>query len=93
MTVSDWINLAIAIGTVGSCIVAVWLAYDSKRKKLDCVFVWREEENYKVIVSDRFYAWLAGFGSKAKIISPSWVVEDFKTYINKIQAIYEEDEK
>ena len=51
MTVSDWINLAIAIGTVGSCIVAVWLAYDSKRKKLDCVFVWREEENYNPVLS------------------------------------------
>ncbi|MGN0628252.1 MAG: helix-turn-helix transcriptional regulator [Oscillospiraceae bacterium] len=47
----------------------------------------------KVIVSNRFYAWLAGFGSKAKIISPSWVVEGFKEYINKIQVIYEEDEK
>ena len=47
----------------------------------------------KVIVSDRFYAWLAGFGSKAKIISPSWVVEGFKEYINKIQAIYDDEEK
>lgn len=46
LTISDWINLAIAIGTVGSCVVAIWLAYDSKRKKLDCVFVWREKEYY-----------------------------------------------
>lgn len=46
MTISDWINLAIAIGTVGSCVVAIWLAYDSKREKLECVFVWRKKENY-----------------------------------------------
>ena len=43
---NDWINIITAIGTIGSCVVAIWLAYDSKRKKLDCVFVWRREENY-----------------------------------------------
>lgn len=51
MNISDWINLATAIGTIGSCIVAIWLAYDSKRKKLECVFVWRKEENYNPILS------------------------------------------
>lgn len=43
---NDWINIITAIGTIGSCIVAIWLAYDSKRKKLDCVFIWRREESY-----------------------------------------------
>ncbi len=51
MAVSDLINSAIAVGTIISSVVALWLAYDSKRKKLDCVFIWREKEKYTPILS------------------------------------------
>ena len=51
MVISDYINFAIAVGTVSSCIIALWLAYDSKRKKLDCVFMWGEKGKYAPILS------------------------------------------
>ena len=42
-----------------------------------------------VSVSEQFYGWLCGLGSKAKIVSPENVREDFKAYLFKIQQLYD----
>ena len=42
-----------------------------------------------VSVSDQFYGWLCGLGSKVRIESPASVSEDFKVYLSKIQRLYE----
>ena len=42
-----------------------------------------------VETSNKFFAWVCGFGKKAKIISPPEVVEDFKMFLNTIQKIYQ----
>lgn len=51
-----------------------------------------DEKHFKVtttvVVSDQFFGWLCGFGNKVKIISPSPIVEDFKKYLTKINALY-----
>ena len=41
-----------------------------------------------VDVSDQFFAWLCGFGRKAKIMSPGPVVEQFQEYLDKIREMY-----
>ena len=43
-----------------------------------------------IAVSDQFFAWIFGFGKKAKIIEPSDVVNSFRTYLNDVKAIYDE---
>ena len=42
-----------------------------------------------VSVSEQFYGWLCGLGSKVRIESPASVSEDFKAYLSKIQRLYE----
>ena len=42
----------------------------------------------EVAVSDQFFAWICGFGTKAKIISPDKVVKQFTQYIGNIQNEY-----
>ena len=42
-----------------------------------------------VSVSEQFYGWLCGLGSKVKILSPDNVREDFRAYIFKIQRLYD----
>jgi len=42
-----------------------------------------------VSVSEQFYGWLCGLGSKVKIVSPDNVREDFRAYIFKIQRLYD----
>lgn len=39
-------------------------------------------------VSDQFFAWVCGFGKKAKITYPESVLTAFKDFLNKIQSIY-----
>ena len=50
------------------------------------------EKHFKVRtfieVSDQFFAWVCGFGKKAKITYPESVVTAFKEFLNKIQSIY-----
>ena len=41
-----------------------------------------------VAVSDQFYAWVCGFGTKAQIISPAKVAKDFKQYLSDIANQY-----
>ncbi len=54
----------------------------------------REDERHfsvtaKVEISDQFFGWILGFGRRAKIIYPDDVAEQFKTYLDKIRAMYE----
>ena len=47
MCISDWINLASAVGTVGATIVALWLALREGQKRVDATFVWESATNYQ----------------------------------------------
>lgn len=41
-----------------------------------------------VEISDQFFSWVCGFGSKAKITYPEKVVSEFKEYLDKIRDMY-----
>lgn len=45
----------------------------------------------EVEISDMFYAWVCGFGRRAKILGPPQVVEGMRDFVNKISTMYEED--
>jgi hypothetical protein len=36
-----------------------------------------------------FFGWLCGFGNKAKLLSPSPVIEEFEKHLSKIQGLYQ----
>ncbi len=46
--------------------------------------------NAKVCISNQFFAWVCGFGKRAKIISPPVVVDKFKDYIKGISGMYDQ---
>ena len=53
----------------------------------------RDGENHFVVttnvaVSDQFYAWICGFGTKAKIVAPEKVAKAFWKYLADIQKQY-----
>ena len=41
-----------------------------------------------VTVSDQFYAWVCGFGKKAKIIAPAQVAADYNAHLSAILSQY-----
>ena len=41
-----------------------------------------------VEISDQFFGWICGFGTKAQLLSPSTVVNDFTSYLERIQNKY-----
>ena len=41
-----------------------------------------------VDVSDQFFAWICGFGRRAKIVSPEPIVKKFEEFLDKIREIY-----
>ena len=41
-----------------------------------------------IAVSEQFYAWICGFGTKAKIVAPGKVVQNFKNYLSDIANQY-----
>ena len=43
----------------------------------------------EVEISDMFYAWVAGFGRRAKIIDPPHVVEGMREFVSKVAEMYE----
>lgn len=45
----------------------------------------------EVEISDMFYAWVCGFGRRAKILEPPQVVEGMREFVHKISAMYEEN--
>ena len=42
-----------------------------------------------VVVSPQFFAWVCGFGNRAKILEPEHVVADMKAHLWKISSLYE----
>ena len=46
----------------------------------------------EVMVSPLFYGWLASFGPRVKLLSPSPVVEEFRRSVAAIAALYEPDQ-
>ena len=42
----------------------------------------------KVEISDQFFGWLLGFGRKAKLLYPDDVLEQFRTYLDRIREMY-----
>lgn len=40
-------------------------------------------------VSDQFFAWVAGFGKRAKITAPESVVQKYKDFLDKIRNMYD----
>ena len=41
-----------------------------------------------VEISDQFFGWLLGFGRKAKLLYPDDVLEQFRTYMDRIREMY-----
>lgn len=41
-----------------------------------------------IAVSPQFFGWLCGFGTKAKLMGPDDVVDQFRAYIDKIREMY-----
>lgn len=41
-----------------------------------------------VEISDQFFGWLCGFGTKAKLFSPYTVVNDFTSYLERIHLLH-----
>jgi predicted DNA-binding transcriptional regulator YafY len=41
-----------------------------------------------VEISPMFFGWLSGFANKAKILSPSSVIEEYEKHLSKIQDLY-----
>ena len=41
-----------------------------------------------VEISDQFFAWVCGFGKRAKIVEPPAAVEKFAAYLDKIREMY-----
>lgn len=45
-----------------------------------------------VVVSPQFFAWVLGFGKKAKILGPERVVNQLKDHIDQIRQLYQDTE-
>lgn len=43
-----------------------------------------------VIVSPQFFAWVLGFGSRARVLEPESVVDELRAYLHQVSALYEE---
>lgn len=46
----------------------------------------------KVSVSKQLYGWICGLGNQVKILSPDWVVDDFKQHLDKMLLLYNEQQ-
>ena len=50
MDISNWINLASAIGTIGATTVALWLALRDTGRHVDGTFIWEAASSYLPIL-------------------------------------------
>ena len=41
-----------------------------------------------IAVSDQFFGWLCGLGTKAQIVSPDSVVDKFSSYLDNLRKMY-----
>ena len=58
------------------------------------VFYRPDDEKHFVVtadveISNQFFAWVCGFGKRAKIINPPDVVEDMKKFLDSIGGLYD----
>lgn len=64
------------------------------RLGLDSMIIPDDSEHFTVsadvVVSPQFFAWVSGFGTKAKIISPSHVVGKMREHSSSVAAMYGE---
>ena len=60
--------------------------YGVKYEKVDDTHFTAQAE---VEISDMFYAWVCGFGRRAKIIDPPHVVEGMRDFVKKVSDMYE----
>ena len=55
----------------------------------DVMIIKTDDEHFcmrhEVALSGQFYGWLVGLGPKVKIISPEYVVDEFKTWIDQVR--------
>ena len=42
----------------------------------------------KVEISEQFFGWILGFGSKAKLVYPEDVMVEFSSYLDRIREMY-----
>jgi predicted DNA-binding transcriptional regulator YafY len=60
----------------------------------DAMLIPDGDEHFKVsadvVVSPHFFAWVAGFETKARIVAPKHVVEQMREYLGSIAAMYDE---
>jgi predicted DNA-binding transcriptional regulator YafY len=49
----------------------------------------RFEVHFKAAISPPFLSWLVGFGNKAKIISPPWVIDEMEALMADVASQYE----
>ena len=47
----------------------------------------------EVEISDMFFAWVCGFGRRAKILEPQQVVEEMRAFVKKVSDMYEPREE
>ena len=50
ISISNWINLASAIGTIGATTVALWLALRDTGRHVDGTFIWEAASSYQPIL-------------------------------------------
>lgn len=59
----------------------------------DIIMVPKAEERFEVhfraAISPPFLSWLIGFGNKAKVISPPWVIDEMKCLMSEVTSQYE----
>lgn len=65
------------------------------RLGLDVMLVPDGEEHFtvrtEVAVSPQFFAWVLGFGDRAELLEPEPVVEELRTYLRRITALYDRE--
>ena len=58
-------------------------------------YYYNDEHHFTVLadvnISDQFYGWLCGLGKRVKIISPEYVANDYKAFLDKIRKMYDSD--
>lgn len=60
----------------------------------DRVFYSKMDDRHFIVsahveVSDQFFAWVSGFGRKARITAPESVVQEYKAFLDKIRNMYD----
>lgn len=82
-----WVRLRFERGLVGAVL---------DRLGQDVMLVPEDEEHFTVradvVVSPQFFAWLCGFGTRAKVLEPEPVVAAMADYVQRISALYQECE-